>query len=348
MPRDIASVKRISGKPVEPAIDHNSAVRVINDTLKGPVARIFRGIVPAFGDLSGGEFYDTVMGSSDLLHGCILILRRHPEHFRELLVDAKGRTVNDDFVRLACGRSLHDIIGMLVRTHAKRHFRSVLGGDPNDPTSRSGRMYQAMNEYLIHDWQVPLVPHYAPLPLHKVREMGPRLLDIREAELLDAIATAAGPTPPPLPKLTTLPLPEPGAHPTMVIVRRPAPPEEAGPQHTPQEEFWWDAITDRKVADILGPRNNNELRELVAALAGVNDSVRTELFAGLSLTTFQAATCLATAFRVMGRTGFTGTFGNPGKPAQIAKIATQMKKRGVSSRTDLKALVGHTEGALKG
>jgi len=359
MPRDGASARRMIVGRVEGGTARSDAVRFINETLKGPVAEIFRSLIPAFGQMSGAEFYDTVMASSELLHGCVSIFRRHRDAFRALLVDDRGRAVNDDFVRLRCGRSIHDIIAMILRTHAKRHFRQILGGDPGDPTSRAGRLYQAMSEYLIHDWQVKLVPHYAPMPLHKVQEMGPRLLDIREAELLDAITAVseASPsplrvvsgglseTPPPLPpRLEASSLPS-RRFPMGAGASRHAPPSFLG---TAQEEFWWEAITDRNVAAVLGSRSGHEMRELVAAMAGVNDAVRSELFAGLSLSTFQAALSLATAFRVMGRNGFTSVFGMPGKPQTVSTIAQRLQKRNVNSRTELRALAGLVEGAVRG
>lgn len=337
MPRDDVSARRMIVTRVEVDPGHGDAVRFINETLKGPVAEIFRSLIPAFGAIGGTEFYDTVMGSSELLHGCISIFRRHRDAFKALLVDSRGRPVNDDFVCLRCGRSIHDIIAMIVRTHAKRHFRKTLGGDPNDPTSKAGRLYQALSEYLIHDWQVQLVPHYAPMPVVKIQEMGPRILDIREAELLDAITAATVPLPSPMPSI------ESGA-PTGTGPSRQA---EAPFSGTAQEEFWWDALTDRNVAAVLGSRSGHEMRELVAMMAGVNDAVRAELFAGLSLSTFQAALCLATAFRVMGRNGFAGVFGVPGKPQMVADIALRLKKRNVGSRTELKALAGLVEGVVK-
>ena len=123
MPRDGASARRMTVGRVEGETARGDAVRFINETLKGPVAEIFQSLIPAFGQMSGAEFYDTVMGSSELLHGCIAIFRRHRDAFKALLVDDRGRAVNDDFVRLRCGRSIHDIIAMILRTHAKRHFR---------------------------------------------------------------------------------------------------------------------------------------------------------------------------------------------------------------------------------
>ncbi len=327
MPRDDVRVKRSTGAASGPPRTHNDVVRVINDLLKSRVATIFRSLIPAFENTSGEEFYDIVMANSEMLHGCISIFQRNRQAFRNLLVDARGRPVNDDFVTLRCGRSVHDIIAMIVRTHAKRHFKAALGGDPNDPTSRAGAMYQAINEYLIHDWQVPLVPHYAPLPLAKVREMGPRLLDIREAEILISIAGAAAET---------------SALPT----HSPRPP--AAPDLPQREQQWWKALNDPSVVKVLGQRQESETRELVAALAEINDLVHVDLFSRLGLSTFQAAIIMVTAYKLLGRAGFNTQFGVPGKPTVVTAIAQRLDKREVGPHTDLKLMPQMMEGALRG
>jgi len=319
--------------------------------LKGPVAAIYRGLIPAFVSIRRDRFYDTVMDSTELLSGCLQIFQLQRGHFSALLVDERGREVHDDQVRLRCGRSVQDIVAMIVRTHAKRHFRVALGSDPNDPASHAGRLYLALRDYLLHDWQVPLVPHYAPLPVETVRRLGPGLLDLRDAEALRTLtpsprpsspAVAAALPPPPAAAAPPVPPPAPAPLPPSVpvggVLARPS---------SPQEEFWWDALTDRTVSQILGNRSPSEMRELVAALAGVNDSVRSELFAGLSLTTFQAAVCLATAYRVLGRNSFTSLFGQPGKPDKIALIAKKLRERGAGSRSDLKTLARLTEGTVR-
>ncbi len=312
---------------VRPPRTHNDVVRGINETLKGRVATIFRSLIPAFENTSGEEFYDIVMTNSEMLHGCIAIFRRNSDAFRNLLVDARGRPVNDDFVALRCGRSVHDVIAMIVRTHAKRHFKATLGGDPNDPKSKAGAMYKAINEYLIHDWQVQLVPHYAPLPLAKVQEMGPRLLDIREAEILDSIAEAA-------------------AAPSLLSVHSPGRPST--PDLPQQEQVWWKALNDPSVIKVLGQRPESESRELVAALGQVNDLVHADLFARLRLSSFQAAIIMVTAYKLLGRAGFNAQFGVPGKPAVVAAIAQRLDKREVGSHTDLELLPKLMEAAFRG
>ncbi|HLO78864.1 MAG TPA: hypothetical protein VK196_20595, partial [Magnetospirillum sp.] len=241
-------------------IEHNKAVRQITETLKGPVAAVYRALVPTFGDLDGDDFYNAAMASPDLLHGLILIFRKRRDAFAHLLVDAQGRPVNDDFVRLKCGRCVHDIIAMLVRTHAKKHFRTVLGGDPNDVSSKAGKLYQAMNEYLIHEWQVPLVSHYAGLPVAKVRELGPMLLDLKTAAEVDEVvarstvprARLAPPDPHAKPANANLQAAELGearqALETMVVENR-----------TREQEFWWETLNDSQVRQSLNAMSETEM-----------------------------------------------------------------------------------------
>lgn len=296
--------------------DHNETVRKITETLKGPVAETFRRLVPSLRAMKAADFYDTVMGNPDLLHGCLLIFRRKTEEFADLLVDAQGRRVNDEFVSLKCGRSVHDIIGMIVRTHAKKHFRTVLGGDPNDPRSPSGKMYAAMNEYLIHEWQVPLVRHYAPLAVDKVLELGPAILDLKDAAALEALIPA-----------------------------KPAEPQLA--VDTREHDYWWQTLNDPQVRSVLAITSETDLRELTASLCELGDATRGTLLAGLGLSLYQAAALLGTAHRTMGRAGFAAIFCKPGKPAMVEAFTRQLKTKGLGSRSDLNGLSRAVEPALR-
>lgn len=321
--------------PSQTVSEHRAAVRFINQTLKGPAAAALIDLDPALASIGQERFYDTVMDDSSLLEGCLRVFRQNPQRFRDLLVDGQGRPVNDERVPLRCGRSLQDIVAMIVRTHAKRHFRSALGGDPDDPTSRAGGLYQAISAYLLHEWQVPLVPHYAPLPVALLRDLGPGLLDLRDAAALQALLATGAETPPP----PATPAPAARSHPDA-----PGP----VPFDSPEAAFWWEALGDRGVVPVVGDLSDERRRELVTVMVGVNDSVRSELFAGLALTTFQAAVCLATAFRQLGRQRFLAVFGRPGRPATVGALAARLRERGIGSRTDLLTLARVTETALRG
>lgn len=325
-------------------IEHNQAVKRITEALKGPVADVFRELVPGFGDFNGAMFYDSVINSPDMLHGCLLIFRKRRDAFAHLLVDARGRLVNDDFVALRCGRSVHDIIAMIVRTHAKRHLRDALGGDPNDASSKSGRLYAALNEYLIHEWQVPLVAHYAPMPLARLRELGPGLLDLKTPEAVDAAVAAAGGTPivngRPVLSLTapagTSPPKPPPAEPILVEV------------NSREHDFWWETLNDSQVRNALGSLTEIEKRELTAAFCSISDTTRNALLGAFSLSLFQGAVLLARCYQGLGRATFAQVFGKPGSPDVVKDFAARLKTRSVSSRMDLPTLARTVEANLSG
>lgn len=308
-------------------IDHNQAVKSITEALKGPVAEVFRNLVPGFGEFNGAMFYDSVISNPDMLHGCLLIFRKRRDAFSHLLVDSKGRLVNDDFVALRCGRTVHDIIAMIVRTHAKRHFKDALGGDPNDKTSKSGRLYNAMNEYLIHEWQVPLVAHYAPLPAHKMKELGPALLDLKTSAEVDALVAKAGGVPVNGKAVPTLPPPS-VAKEEPVLVET----------NSREYDFWWETLNDPQVRNTLGPLHDNDKRELVAAFCSISEASRNELLGGFSLSLFQGAVLLARCYQGLGRATFAQVFGKPGSPDVVKAFAARLKTRNVSSRMDLNTL----------
>lgn len=326
-------------------VDHNAAVRQITDALKGPVAAVFRDLIPAFGDMDGEEFYDTVLASSELLHGLIQIFQKRRDAFAHLLVDAQGRPVGDDFVRLRCGRSVHDIISMIVRTHAKKHFRKTLGGDPNDPRSKAGRLYQAINEYLIHEWQVPLVPHYAGIPDAKVRELGPMLLDLKTPEQVNEVASR------PSARRAT---PAQAAAPAQAANTNAADLMEARRQlesmvmenRSREEDFWWETLSDPAVRQCLGNLSESERRELTAAFCQLGDATRSGLLAPLGLSLHQAAVLLGTCYRTLGRAAFGQIFGRPGSAGAVGAFAGKLKAKGVSSRSDIRSLGRQVEAVL--
>lgn len=338
----MAAAGTLPGDETLSTTDHNNAVRQITDTLKGPVAAIFREMVPALSELSGQEFYDSVLASPDLLHGCLLIFRKRRDAFAQVLVDGRGRVVNDDFVRLRCGRTVHEIISMIVRTHAKQHFRTTLGSDPNDPASRAGKLYQAMNEYLIHEWQIPLVRHYAPLPVAKVRELGPRLLDFTTPEQIQAlggIAPMALPLPPERPAIAAPlppPPPQPPRHPENVVLE----------DNSRERDFWWETLNDPQVRAAMGGMADQDTRELTAAFCQLGDETRSQLLAPLGLSLYQAAVLLGTCYRGMGRAAFGQIFGKPGNGRAVAAFTAGLKRKGISSRSDLRLLERETRATL--
>ncbi len=203
--------------PRSPTESHAQIIRQINLTLEGPVAEVMAQLVPELKKLPRRGVLEHVLDNPELLDRCFKAFRSNIEHFRALLVDQQNVPVEQADALLACGRSLEDVVAMVVRTHAKRHFRKRLDGDtrslkagnrPPKPRSESGGglmerlvrlftaaqaapmpqrsrsevLYDAFKEHLLHDWQVPLVQEYSTLSPQLVRRLGKRILDYKVPE----------------------------------------------------------------------------------------------------------------------------------------------------------------------
>jgi len=189
-------------------------IRQINLTLEGPVAELMAQYVPELKSLPRRGVLERVLDDPLLLDRCFQAFRAHPDRFAMFLVDRRDQPVERGDVALSCGRSLDEVMAMVVRTCAKRHFRRRLDG-AIVPLQKRGRaaapeaegvmerlvrlfsqrsaravphrtrgevLYDAFKEHLLHDWQVPLVPEYSTLSPQLVRRLGRRILDYRVAE----------------------------------------------------------------------------------------------------------------------------------------------------------------------
>jgi hypothetical protein len=214
--------------------DHNGVVRRINATLQGPVLEVLGDMVPELRRLPRRNALEAVLDDIDLLHRCFLAFRTNPERFRHLLVNRHKVAVEDADALLECGRSLDQVIAMVVRTAAKRHFRRRLDGTPKAlrarplrrtprrdlltrlrdmlmsephaapgaharPKTRGEALYDAFQDYLLHDWQVPMIPEYCLLAPGTVRRLGARILDYRIAEDIRRLRADPDNPPPPTP-----------------------------------------------------------------------------------------------------------------------------------------------------
>ncbi|RAU22084.1 hypothetical protein CU669_10400 [Paramagnetospirillum kuznetsovii] len=197
-----------------PSDSNAEIVRRINLTLEGPVAEAMAQLVPELKKLPRRGVLEHVLDNPDLLERCFKAFHANTDKFASLLVDQHNVPVEEANALLACGRSLEDVVAMVVRTHAKRHFRKRLDGESRTlhagrkkakpeskglmdrlvrlfaanqamPTKSRGRgevLYEAFKEHLLHDWQVPLVPEYSTLSPQMVRRLGSRILDYKVPE----------------------------------------------------------------------------------------------------------------------------------------------------------------------
>ncbi|MEO0035904.1 MAG: hypothetical protein RLZZ501_1927 [Pseudomonadota bacterium] len=248
--------------PRPPVASRTQMIRRINLTLEGPVAEVLSHLVPELKKLPRRGVLERVLDDPDLLDRCFRAFRADPERFRALLVDRHNVPVTQADALLACGRSLDDIVAMLVRTCAKRQFRRRLDGlsrplrpGPPPPAqyrpvrqdglirrlsrlltahgreagamrSRGEALYDAFKDYLRHDWQVPLVPEYSTLSPQLVRALGPRILDYRAVEDIRRLRENPQDPPPPSTLLEAGPVSSPLTAP--VRPGAPPPPAAAG------------------------------------------------------------------------------------------------------------------------
>lgn len=127
-----------------------TARREVSRMLKGPVAETFRQLLPPLAPVP--DPYKAIMESPELLDGCFKIFRAKRDLFNLFLLGEDGEVVADDGVRLKCGRSVDEVIGMVVRTgmrsYAEQHF-----GDPIDPSKvkvkAAGQKKPPQQSYLL-------------------------------------------------------------------------------------------------------------------------------------------------------------------------------------------------------
>lgn len=187
--------------------------RRIKDSLSGPIMARMAQLVPELAWLPRGRELEATLRDCDLLDRCFKAFRRRRSVFRTALLDASGRPVENDNTPLSCGRTVNQVVAMIVRSAAKRHFRIRLEGPrsldaarlapPRESgmsamrtwmSGRSGaaprpaeksaadRLYDAVRRHLLHDWQVPIIPQYARLKPEEARRLGVRLLQFRNPD----------------------------------------------------------------------------------------------------------------------------------------------------------------------
>ena len=297
--------------------DRSAAVKRVNDTLRGPVAEVLSDLIPELAGLGNDEIYDRVLDTPDLLSQAFTLFRQQRHRFRHVVRDANNRPVLDDTVVLSCGRTLEEIIAMVVRTSAKRYFRRA------QPLLTADELYDAIKDFLMHEWQVPLVPTYADMTPETIRDLGARLLIIREAQQLRDLPAA--------PAATVL---RPDADDFNLFLTLDG-------QHLRAEAFQTllergDVIATLPYAapwsdifkDVGGP----------AARILVN---------GLNLTPEQLCVVLVWAYAHMGEEVFVRLLGHPGQPELVTRLVQHGLATGIQAATPLDVCANFIPGFLQ-
>lgn len=355
------------GASVNTMTDTATAVFRINSTLQGPVVGILGQFLPELNALPRGQAYDRTLDDLNLLTRCFQIFRQERQRFRAVLVDERRRPVGEDNVPLSCGRTLAEIVAMVVRTAAKRYFRRTLAPTRPEPVapaptaerSAADELYDAIKAYLLHEWQVPLVPAYAELDPALVRRMGLKLLDAHDAEALarliadpDIPSRPDAPTRPDMSKRVDGPLrPEltistngllPSLAPSSPV---PAPCRSVSPRTASLDEIltpdrqrlraeaFTHTLLDPEVRAALP--NVDQIVKIGDVLRGVGAQPTTALVEGLGLRMDQLAVMLIVAQDSIGSTVFGRLFGPRADPELVARIVDRARIRGLGPDSDV-------------
>ncbi len=334
-----------------PDIDTATAIRRVNDTLRGPVADVVAQFLPELRGLPRGTVYERALDDLDLLSRCFEVFRRERKQFRYVVVDGRHRPVTEDDVPLSCGRTLQEVTAMVVRTAAKRYFRRTL--DPAAAKAAASRrsavplrhpvaarrprahsaaddLYEAIKDYLLHDWQVPLVPAYADMSPGLIRTLGARLLTIRRVEELRQLIADPAAVDRLLAELdAAAAAPEAETAPVADLCARLL---SSDGQRLRPEAFNQALLTPEVRAQLPQADTVVRVNEVLRDVGGVPARL---LLTGLRLTTEQLAVMIFNARQAVGPEVFLRLFGQPGKPELVLRVVERGIATGIGPETPL-------------
>ncbi|HSV28089.1 MAG TPA: hypothetical protein VLL76_00985 [Candidatus Omnitrophota bacterium] len=361
-------------------IDSQTAIRRVNDTLQGPVVDILSQLVPDLKALPRAQAFERTLDDIALLDRCFQAFRAQRDKFRTVLIDERKRPVEDDATALSCGRTLNDVVAMVVRTAAKRYFRrkhgcahkplaprlrqdihdkgfahrikAIFADKPAEApktNKRADELYDALKEYLLHDWQVKLVPTYASMSPTLVRSLGAKLLEVREIDhlkrILDDPAEAAKLFDLPADAAAAVPMPArglEGAAPTAQPPRRDERARLSDVLTTDGKHLRAEAFT----AVLLRPEVRSQLKagdqmmcntEILRSVGAVPAKL---LVAELGLRLDQLAVFLLVTHDVLGKENFNRMLGTPGNGEMVMRVTQKARLAGLTQQSGLSDVAG--------
>ncbi|HTH16086.1 MAG TPA: hypothetical protein VL974_05480 [Magnetospirillum sp.] len=210
----------MSTKPAAKVVDKDAQHRKeIIRTIKGPVVERVLELIPAL--KSYDDPYGMVLATPDLLFACLQLVKTRRDKFQDLLLDDEGLPVLDDETQLRCARSLNQVVGMVVRSGAKAYAERRWGTASTPPAkvqhnaqtkslldklselvrgkwselevpkavaTQGDKFYAAIKDNLDYDWQVPLIPYFAEIPVKLILELGKGVTTLRTPEGIASLA----------------------------------------------------------------------------------------------------------------------------------------------------------------
>lgn len=325
----------------------------VSQVLRGEVIDIYLQHVPAFKGLDRTKVYDMVMSNPALAAECYALFTRRPDLFKHLMVDKNGAPVTDEKSRLSCGRSLAEVTAMIVRAVARRHFLKRFKPTPPPPpkpqklpisdriiylfkkrspppkvrrkATRGDRLYRAMRHYLLYYWQLPLIPHYTPLPVSLVKQLGAKILEYKTVTSLKTLLKEGPPKEETV--AAAVAATETAAAPAPLIRVRLPHNERVETVGQAKLEAMWTVAKGMNLTDVFRV-DETELRRMIANASITSGAVIAAMAAqGLKMRNLVVVLC---AFeRHFGKARMPFMFGQQAKPALVEALAALMKTHGV-------------------
>src|SRR5579859_8237494 len=101
-------------------------VDLINETLRGSVVDTLRLFLPDLAPYSNEEAFNVILNSPEMAQRSFGAFRDHPEAFAGVLRGPENQLVAADDEPLSCGRTLAQVVALVVQAVAKRYFRAKL------------------------------------------------------------------------------------------------------------------------------------------------------------------------------------------------------------------------------
>jgi len=108
-------------------------VETVRTVLRRDIADILRDNIPILAMVPRDKVYDRVMDDPNLLHQGFQLFRSRPELFKDVIMTRDRGVPGADSDILWCGRSLAEIIALVVRACARRYFKRRLAGPKPKP-----------------------------------------------------------------------------------------------------------------------------------------------------------------------------------------------------------------------
>jgi len=331
-PRTERSTNAPLAKPVE----------TVRTVLRRDIADILHDHLPALALVPRDKVYDTVMDDPNVLHQGLRLLRTRPELFKDVVITPEKAFPSSDGDALWCGRTMAEIIALVVRACARRYFKKRLSGPkpkplpmpkvgffksiaiglglaspPKRPQRKrwptpADKLFEALRDLLLYDWQVPLIPAYAALSPQLVTRLGPKLLDYRDPLKLQCLS-------------------DPAVETAMVEGKTPLLFDTAkrlmsGETDTINAEVLWNVCQKMRMSALFPGYDVGEMRKAVSLIAATSPTALTHLMPVLGGDIRQFTLYLFTAYGKLGPMRYRQVLGADGQTWVVEAMARRAAK----------------------